>query len=71
MLQLTEYHRYVMINAPRDAALEIMTLARRINYLTFVHGDCEDTREEAMRYLSDVDTTQKVIDQISAINPLQ
>ena len=71
MLQLTEYHNYVMVNAPRDAALEIMTLARRINYLTFVHGDCEDTREEAMRYLSDVDSVQKVLDQISAIKPLQ
>lgn len=71
MLKLTEYHNYVMINAPRDAALEIMTLARRINYLTFVHSDCEETREEAMRYLSDVDSVQKVIDQISAINTLQ
>lgn len=71
MLQLTEYHRYAMITAPRDVALEIMTLARRINYLTFIHGDSEHDREDALKQLSDVDSVQKVINQISEINGLQ
>lgn len=71
MLELTEYHRYAMINAPRDAALEIMTLARRINFLTFMHGDNDQDREDALKQLSDVDCVQKVINQISEINGLQ
>ena len=71
MLQLNEYHRYAMITAPRDAALEIMTLARRINYLTFIHGDSDQDREDATKYLSDVDSADKVIDQISRINGVQ
>ena len=71
MLELTEYHRYAMIHAPRDVALEIMTLARRINFLTFMHGDNDQDREDALKQLSDVDCVQKVINLISAINGLQ
>lgn len=71
MLELTEYHRYAMIHAPRDVALEIMTLARRINFLTFMHGDSDQDREDALKQLSDVDSVQKVITQISEINGLQ
>lgn len=71
MLELTEYHRYAMIHAPRDVALEIMTLARRINFLTFMHGDNDQDREDALKQLSDVDSVQKVINQISEINGLQ
>lgn len=71
MLELTEYHRYAMIHAPRDVALEIMTLARRINFLTFMHGDNDQDREDAMKHLSDVDSADKVIDQISHINGVQ
>ena len=71
MPQLNEYHRYAMVTAPLDAALEIMTLARRINFLTFMHGDNDQDREDATKYLSDVDSADKVIDQISRINGVQ
>ncbi len=71
MLELNQYHRYAMINAPKDVALEIMTLARRINFLTFVNGDSEQDRDDAKRLLNDVDTAEKLIEQISRINNLQ
>lgn len=71
MLDLSEYHRYAMIHAPRDVALEIMTLARRINFLTFMNGDNDQDREDAQKQLSDVDSIQKVINLISEINGIQ
>lgn len=71
MLQLTEYHRYAILNAPRDAALEILILARRINYLTFMHADDELDREDARKTLADVDSLDKVMNLLSSLETIQ
>lgn len=69
MIPLYEYAKYAQIHLPKHNAEEILVLARRLNFIVTQYID-DEGKEEIMDNLSDVNSYEKVIEQIKNINGL-
>ena len=70
MLDLYTYEKYAQCHTPKDVALELMVLARRLNYIITRFTE-DESRENILENLEDVNSPEKVIEQIKIINGLK
>ncbi|NBY21307.1 MAG: hypothetical protein EBQ73_00170 [Gammaproteobacteria bacterium] len=67
MNKLIEYAEYASTMTPKVVADEIQILSRRLQFICASFSAYDDDVEELLFYLSDVCTTEKVLNQLCSL----